>query len=54
MAKKSENEYDFPEIKLGKNEKTAKLLTYFVQGILFIITAATVIAILYFVGALIV
>lgn len=49
MAKKP----DLPKIKLTKDEKIAKLLIWFVYGVLFFVSAAGAFAVLYLIGVLV-
>lgn len=44
---------DLPDIKLSKEEGISKLLIYFVYGVLFCVTAAGALAILYLLGVLV-
>lgn len=53
MAKKKTTKSDPLAIKLPKDEKAAKALTFFVQAILFVVTAAGVFALMYLLGVLV-
>lgn len=52
-AKKTTKKSNPLAVKLPKDEKAAKALTFFVQAVLFVVTAAGVFAFMYLLGVLV-